>query len=478
MKVTYLPSQIDSTSSTTALPYTTSPLGLVWYDVKLGFSLILAMPLIVWPLKPWDSGPLDELYPSKENLSDLFMHALLMIFQTIFLLSIPCCVALPLAVFLLYILAALVINATLCKILNGSKTYFESSVELEDVSRHADEKWIFLNGVAAGHNWLQSALDRLSLAFGRKIVGVHNPTTGIMFDVLQCLIQRDFSYCTQDVRDGYVILKEAINDPAFKKIVLVLHSQGGIEGGLMLDWLFDDVSAEVLQKVEVYTFGNAASHFNNPIRSYNTCRTNLLARAQKSETAGKVSEERVIRHIEHYANSEEFVSRWGILNFTRSNVQNDNRFVGRLFVRKGSGHLFNQHYLDNMFSVDPDTKRVKDSNAFMDTLVDVDDDLAIRRESASMETISNRYERGPAPSKPSNGHLNGPANGTTAYDTVNGVDETERTPLQSIVDGAESVLSPGACLAATKEISSRARQKPVKELSRLWLYRNGMSPSD
>jgi hypothetical protein len=37
-------------------------------------------------------------------------------------------------------------------------------------------------------DWLQSNIDRLSLTFGRRVYGIHNPTDGIIFDIIQCLV--------------------------------------------------------------------------------------------------------------------------------------------------------------------------------------------------------------------------------------------------------------------------------------------------
>ena len=89
-------------------------------------------------------------------------------------------------------------------------------------------------------------------------------STGVVFDVVQCLIQRDFSYATQDIRDAYQELKKALTSPSVKKVVFIAHSQGGIEGSLILDWLLADLPGRFTKKLEVYTFGNAANHFNNP----------------------------------------------------------------------------------------------------------------------------------------------------------------------------------------------------------------------
>ena len=113
---------------------------------------------------------------------------------------------------------------------------------------------------------MQSNLNRLALTFGRPVLGVHNRTSGVIFDVVECLIQRNFGYATGDVRICFRIIRDVLYDPSKSKVVFVLHSQGGIEGGLVLDWLLQELPQDLLSKLEVYTFGNAANHFNNPHR--------------------------------------------------------------------------------------------------------------------------------------------------------------------------------------------------------------------
>lgn len=85
----------------------------------------------------------------------------------------------------------------------------------------------------------------------------------MLFDLLECLIQRDLDYKTQDIRQGRSQIRAALAAASTKKVVLILHSQGGIEGSSLLDWLLADLSTDVMSKLEIFTFGNAARHFNN-----------------------------------------------------------------------------------------------------------------------------------------------------------------------------------------------------------------------
>jgi hypothetical protein len=251
---------------------------------------------------------------------------------------------------------------------------------------------------------------------------------GIIFDIIQCIIERDFCYNTEDSRQAYRLVKIALQDPANKKVVLILHSQGAIEGSLAVDWLLADLPQHLFQKLEIYTFGAAANHFNNPTRS-DMPAPNLARTLSSVFREGQT--ERAIRHIEHYANGGDFVARWGVLNFTKGVNFRNNRFVGRVFESNvATGHLLCQHYLDFIFKWETEGVVAKE-NDFVNTLVDVEGDIAVGREVASARTMS--------------------------------VDDT--------------AVSPGEYLDGTLA-NARGEQRPVRELSRLWKYRNGMSPTD
>jgi hypothetical protein len=182
----------------------------------------------------------------------------------------------------------------------------------------------------------------------------------MFFDLLECLIQRDLDYKTQDIRQGRSQIRAALTAASTKKVVLILHSQGGIEGSSILDWLLADLSTDVMAKLEIFTFGNAARHFNNP----------LLAHPPNNPDQSKGGRgERVIKHIEHYANSEDLVANIGVLKFTSPEAQpyaDGNAFAGQVFKREGTGHLLNMHYLDTMFRM-VDGRVDESGNEFMNS---------------------------------------------------------------------------------------------------------------
>jgi hypothetical protein len=391
--------------------YNSSPVDLLWFDLKLLFRNILYLPGIVLPLKP--SAPLDELYPSVANLWAIFLQPLSLVFQlffisTLFLWPIT-------TVFMTVVLMAGFLGTNYWIFtagVNGEKRFFKSDVDLSQFPKHENEQWLFVNGVVVGRHWFRANVNKLAKTFGREVLGVHNPTYGILMDLIQCILERDFSYLTQDIRDGYVLVKKALQDTKYDKVVLILHSQGGIEGGLMIDMLLADLGDDLLCKLEIYTFASFANHFNNPLR--------LCAEGKRP----------VFRHVEHYANTNDYVSRCGVLSFAKSPTHIGNRFAGTLFTREGSGHMFNQHYLATMFEEDPVTGLVAETNDFMETVVERE--TTIERKNTA--EIDHQLEY--------------------ALDVVDG-----STPLDQV----------------PPNFTRRGRR--VKDLSQLWKYRNGRSDS-
>lgn len=102
-------------------------------------------------------------------------------------------------------------------------------------------------------------VDMISLIFRRPVEGIHNRTYGMVFDLIECLVQRCFSYSTKDTRVLYDHLKSILLDPATEKCVVIAHSQGGIILSTVLDSLFADIPSGAFKKMEIYTFGSLPS---------------------------------------------------------------------------------------------------------------------------------------------------------------------------------------------------------------------------
>ncbi|KAH7060836.1 hypothetical protein B0J12DRAFT_708539 [Macrophomina phaseolina] len=440
--VKLLPSQIGSPHSKGSgpLPYTSDPVQLIWSDLKLLFTLIYLLPYL---FLPWGKRPGDEIYPGLGNGIQLSWQITLTIYQVLFILSLPFCLILPVGWFVIYAGVAILLCVPIWMIVNGRKHEVHSHPNIASELEHPEEYWIFINGVAVGRYWLQANLDRLARVFGRPVTGIHNKTNGLIFDLVQCMIERNLNYSTQDIRDAYKLVKEALMDERRKKVVLLLHSQGGIQGSLMIDWLLAELPEDTLRKLEVFTFGNAANHFNNPHKSVAEMKED-----ERGEGSGAGGSEKAIRYIEHYANDEDMVARWGVLHFTRV----PNRFMGRIFTRKATGHLLNQHYLNYMFPLGPDN-RALDKNEFMETEVDLEGNDDFDREGLA----------------------------ESLCDLLSGDSDSDSDVFEekaSVDDLNSPVLPVNPARSSVTSSRHLPKHPKVKDFSRLWQYRNGRSPKD
>lgn len=547
--VDFYGSQVDN-QTVINYSYTDRPSKLLLWDIYYFFYYIWALPYIILPWKPFDSGHLSELAPTRGNLWCIFIHVILAVLQLVMIICLPpVALILPLWTTLAIVAVFVGVNKGLCTLINGEEVLFYSDPEYAapDQKKFAHEQWIFLNGVACGEHWMKSCLNRLALTFGRPIIGVHNRTDGVILDVIECLIQRNLGYATNDVRLCYRIIKDKLYNPQYSKIVFILHSQGGIEGGLVLDWLLQELPQNLLSKLEVYTFGNAANHFNNPYRTVGSqckaeekpleasldvvardgekqapesdstgaeksngrvvdpdqsprnrirrpptpkssppppIRTSTsglapnggahahaaaahgLARQETAHQSPATQSERAIGHIEHYAHTTDFVALWGVLHFATSATADRSmpRFIGRLFSRTDGrgGHQFVQHYLDGMFPLakDPATGKLigcrEVGNEFMESEIVVGtsgDAGANEREAFASSYLG------------------------CSDDDSDGEGEKGKRSGAAAAAAREVLMHNGESpIALRRRLGLPTEKVKVKELSRLWKYRNGRSP--
>ena len=169
------------------------------------------------------------------------------------------------------------------------------------------ERWFFINGIATGRKLATQNATCINNLFGHPVTVVHNPTYGIFLDLLECAFERTLDQTTNVSDDLYDAVMAALLDG--KKVRMLGHSQGGISIGRLLHRLQGEQS-DVLNNLEIYTFASAADE--------------------------NVKIEGVWQ--EHFANTDDFVSRVGVLNFP---------FDGTMYVRKSAGHLLNRDYLEH-----------------------------------------------------------------------------------------------------------------------------------
>ncbi|KAL9610406.1 MAG: hypothetical protein Q9167_004889 [Letrouitia subvulpina] len=425
--IEFIPPQMDPEASTSTRALRENPLSLLIKDTGILITVLPYLPFLFFPLKTADQSA--ELSTSKASIPSYAIPVALFIAELAgLLLAIPTFLVLPGGYFVALLVVFCFGMFLLALPTQGPRIVHSVVVNddtAESLASRDDERWLFVNGIATGHSGLQENVDRISLTFGRPVVGIHNESYGFISDLLECLIQRTMSFNSIDVRVTYEYVKAYLSEPAVKKVVLIAHSQGGIIISMVLDHLFSELPTSIISKLEIYTFGSAAAHFHNPVRSNPDPE-------QLPSTALLGMPPHCIRHIEHYCNEYDMVPRWGVL-YSIKHLLN-NRYAGTVFVHLGaSGHFFVQHYLDRLFplsSVDFQSDKGLSphiSNKFLKSKVKVGQSFWLQ----GGETTA---------------HVDGALQGMSAF----------RDP----------------------RTAEEAEGKTVKELSRLWRYLGGASPSD
>lgn len=284
---------------------------------------------------------------------------------------------------------------------------------------------------------------------------------GLWGDLIECLVQRCLGYCNNDVRVAYYHIKAALIDPTVSKVVLIGHSQGGIIVSLVIDELFTELPVSCMSKLEIYTFGSAASHFSNPLVSSTSQNRNTLPPSPtKVHFDTPPQPKHVIPYIEHYANEWDMVPRWGVLYCIQGVL--DNRYAGSVFVRMGaSGHMFNQHYMDPMFLLIGEEAQ-SPTDGFLDTMVKVEETLAIQREDSAVSCMGLM--------KRQSGLEFG--DGQIIHGQPSPTDDTATDGI----NGTEDEFMTFARTSSGRLMAEQAQGKTVRELSRLWRYQGGRSP--
>ncbi|MCJ1231582.1 hypothetical protein MMC12_008260 [Toensbergia leucococca] len=448
---------MDAFTGTTMQATRESPLRIFLRDVGVLITMLRYVPWIFLPLKAPKSRK--ELALSASNTRDVILQSWLFVMEmVILLLAIPAILLLPGSLTMCLAVMCCVCIKIVSLPMQGSRIVYSNmdAATILMTKQHEDERWLFVNGILAGHSGLQKNIDRLSQTFGRPVIGIHNQSYGFLADLLECLIQRCLSFNTMDVRVTYEHVKACLSDPSITKVVLISHSQGSIIASMVLDHLFANLPPSIISKLEIYTFGSAACHFNNPLLTLPPNPTPCIP------------------HIEHYCNEHDLIPRWGLLYNIRSIL--NNRYSGSVFVRLGaSGHLFCQHYMDPIFPLPPpitsnpndhstqQTSTTSTTPSFLDQTVDVDEKTAAERQSTAFARMGlMRQEE--SSSKIMFGDGMAVPVGLLQMDGGIGDEERERVCF------VESLGRGGGAVGA--------RGKTVRQLSRLWRYLGGRSPGE
>lgn len=195
------------------------------------------------------------------------------------------------------------------------------------------------------------------------------------------------------------------------------------------------------------------------------------------------------------------VPRWGVLYNTCEVL--DNRYAGTVFVRMdATGHMFNQHYMNAMFPLPHSTDENNNYhdeeglpdplNTFLDQIVDVDEKTARKRDNIAIRNmlLMKRQSSLGAGIEFGDGHtlpVLGAGVGVEALLNDDHGDEVVIGNGNGFVNGGNDGAVLGRAQTNGSDSDSggerdrdrvvEARGKTVRDLSRLWMYLDGGSPS-
>lgn len=418
-KVTFIPAQIDGLCGTSVVSRKKTMAQALVNDLRIvmqNLDCTSSMTSILRRDKFWR-----RYWYSWEDSRDALLQSCLSMTQIWTLVSIgPMFLFFPASIITIYAIMFWLVTLALSWPLNKRALVTIKRNAAPMTADLSDEQWFFVNGPMtrfaascfslyvlltwASDRALYQHCERISHTFSRPVIGIHNTTRGPMLDFLNALFLRAThspSNCTRSVVSQ---LRDACLNNSVRKVVVLGHSTGALHISLALDALYADLPVDVLSKLEIYTFGAASTHFNNPLIRLESLKSTFspteATQATFTRADGTIKSpvkatlaslghriedhERVIPHIEHYALANDMSARCGILHSIR-NVM-DGRFCGRVFVvndgpslgsQISNGFLFREHYMDVLFPLNT-------TEPILDEIVSVDISTAEKREFTAM----------------------------------------------------------------------------------------------
>ncbi|KAL1843120.1 hypothetical protein VTJ49DRAFT_3067 [Mycothermus thermophilus] len=174
-------------------------------------------------------------------------------------------------------------------------------------------------------------LPALSRIFNRRIMCICQRTYGMPLDILALCLQRCglgmVSPGSRARRNLYLQMRCALLDDSVRRCVVLCHNNGAVAAAQAVAQLCADLPRDKLSKLEVYTFGAAASEFVVPLLD-----TEDMMREDMDRHPDEGREDCDPRdvHVEHFAMTNDPFAQIGVLHSVRQDMEG--RFCGSVFV--------------------------------------------------------------------------------------------------------------------------------------------------
>jgi hypothetical protein len=235
-----------------------------------------------------------------------------------------------------------------------------------------NERWFLINGICTDRRVAELNAYALFNMFERPITTLYNACNGVLLDLLECAVGKEWDATTDAARIALPELLEALRDDKVKRVVLISHSQGTIVAAVLLkaleellvpshrghQWNRHEASPEreVARKLaRSVDMGGKPSNVRRIPRVQPCLKPEQIAKLEMFNFANCATSmepfvavgdnpTRLAPFIESYGNEYDLVARLGMLAPTHGT--GSARIGGDKYLRKNTwGHLLNAHYL-------------------------------------------------------------------------------------------------------------------------------------
>jgi len=184
-----------------------------------------------------------------------------------------------------------------------------------------------------------NTLPMLCRMFGRPMMCICTPTWGMPFDMICMMMQRCMTMPSQVRRNLYAQMRTALLDDSMMRCVVMCHNDSAVLVSQAVSQLCCDLPAEKMRKLEIYTFGAAASEFMLPAGE------SMMESSPMHPSTDMMEAERKGVHVEHFAMTNDPFAQMGVLQSVRQNM--NGRYCGGVFVMNDMAMMKNGKMMMN-----------------------------------------------------------------------------------------------------------------------------------
>jgi hypothetical protein len=220
------------------------------------------------------------------------------------------------------------------------------------------EKWFFINGVMTNDDVAQLNAAFLSDLFHRPVTLIQNSTCGLVLDLAECALGKQWRRTTEAVKKAFPAIHAALKSEK-EKVVVIAHSQGTIIASVVLQ-LLEALTPTAPPQPEVAGFA-VPFRYAEPVfifpEEYDLdpkdfaaltedefAKLEIYCFANCANTMKYLHPDRAVPWIESYGNEFDIVARLGMLAPRAQEWQIE--IDGPRYVHpRAWGHFLNAHYL-------------------------------------------------------------------------------------------------------------------------------------